>query len=163
MRYLPLILVLALASTANAAISLYINDSPAPDSVEILVDEILTIQIYSSDDSSWSGILEQEGVGGLSNGVVLPAAGDLGSIEAYPPAYALTAAGIVVPPTAGIQFEMDYSSSGTGNAFLSLWDNDIGWDPGDEVDTLNITVVPEPATIALLALGGLAILKKRRR
>jgi hypothetical protein len=68
-RLAALLIVFALASTANGALSLGIDGSPAPGSVELVTDEVLTIEIYSSDTSSYIGYIlrETSGVGGLYN------------------------------------------------------------------------------------------------
>ncbi len=177
MRYLTLILILSLASTANAFPSLYINGSPAPSSVELAVDEVLTVQIYSSDQSNWLGylIMDEGGVGALSNAVtynITPhpdggCAGGQGSNVAYSYAgwgagYEFTTAGVGSPTdvVAGTQHTADYSSSVTGTAYVGLYDDSYGEWPADE---LYITVVPEPCTVLLLGLGGLAVLKIRKR
>jgi hypothetical protein len=60
--------------------------------------------------------------------------------------------------------------SGTFNSFVPptrpdlVWDIDYLLDPiADDVVRLSVTVVPEPATLSLLALGGLVVLRRRRR
>jgi hypothetical protein len=53
-------------------------------------------------------------------------------------------------------------SSGLGNEdFLGVRCRWVGGSAWDVVET-NVTVVPEPATVLLLALGSLALLRKRR-
>lgn len=151
MRYISLFLIIVLASTVNADISLYLNDSPAPGSIEILLDEILTIPVYSNDSSMWLGYIIQDGVGDLYN--PRPPA-DPFELPGWGNGYELFGTG-----QAGIQYLLDYSSSEAGTAFVTLW---LDPDYETQADILNIAVVPEPATIVLLAFGGLAILKKHR-
>jgi len=38
-----------------------------------------------------------------------------------------------------------------------------GWDYGSLIDNVSIVGIPEPATLSLLALGGLAMIRRRRR
>ncbi|MFA5206865.1 MAG: PEP-CTERM sorting domain-containing protein [Lentisphaeria bacterium] len=53
-----------------------------------------------------------------------------------------------------------YNGGGTFNLFAK---EDSGWnDSSITLDSLKIEVIPEPATLALLALGGLALLRRRR-
>ena len=83
-RLAALLIVLALALPANAVVSLYIDDSPAPSTVNLDIGE--TIQIHSSDSSVWLGyIVPADGsVGSLTNGRPGPAyVGDNGDI--WPP------------------------------------------------------------------------------
>jgi hypothetical protein len=57
----------------------------------------------------------------------------------------------------------DLSSAGSGDLFLRLNNYETvldSWVPWLSVD--NVSIVPEPATLALLALGSLAMLRKRK-
>jgi hypothetical protein len=163
-------LALALTSTANAALTLYLDGSPAPDSIELTVDEVLTIQIYddSTTQAAYVGYIMRDvgGVGGLYN-----------LVDLWSPAHIAVPFPDIVDPDdgqgfelmvtfddygqwPGIHFEVNYSSSVVGSATISLYDGRVGY---SMVDSLDVTVVPEPTTLALLTLGGLALLKKRRR
>ncbi len=49
----------------------------------------------------------------------------------------------------------DYDALDTaGGGLLALWDDEAGH---------HVEIVPEPATLSLLALGGLAVIRRRRR
>ncbi len=169
-KLLAFIVILSLAATANAYFNLYLNDSPAPDSVEILVDEILTFQIYGGEPSrGWLGyiIVEDGGVGSFGNHWPTEAAGGLAEHTAYSypgwgAGYEFTTAQSGSPSDVedGIQHIFEYSSSGVGTAVVSLWDDAVGYD--EPVGALNITVVPEPCTVLLLGLG-VVILRRRGR
>ena len=85
-------------------------------------------------------------------------AGDLGGIvdSTLWSGYDCSAGGSVVyQPIAGDWFVFDLA--GTNGGLIDIYDYDEGWQT--PVGTLN--VVPEPATIVLLGLGGL-LLRKRK-
>ncbi len=178
MRAVGLILVFALALPANAVVTMYIDDSPAPPTLNLDIGE--TIQIYSSDSSAWTGLIfvMVPSIGSLTNGRIAETtpgqpgyAGDGGSIypidySGYPYylgiGYTMEAGGLTQLPVAGVQFLMEFAAS-TGDVgetgTINLYLNENYTTPGDAFD---YTIVPEPATVALLALGGLALLKKRK-
>ncbi|UCF43100.1 MAG: PEP-CTERM sorting domain-containing protein [Planctomycetota bacterium] len=168
-RLAVLAVVFALASTADAALSLYIDGSAAPSSIELLTDEVITIQIYSSDTSNWLGYIVGDGVGGLY---------DLWELWRDPPVlrpdpdvvepdwgtgFSLSVYTISEPPPSGLQFTVEYSSSEVGSDRIGLFlPPNYSWD-GDEIDRIDITIVPEPMTMSLLALGGALVLMRKRR
>jgi len=53
---------------------------------------------------------------------------------------------------------------GTGGALTGEWFDGTSWavDIPDNQATATILVIPEPATLLLLAMGGLALLRRRR-
>jgi hypothetical protein len=59
----------------------------------------------------------------------------------------------------GKEFEFMFHCAGlVGDVTITLWDDNFY----GELDTIVIHQVPEPATIVLLALGGLALLRRRK-
>ena len=163
-KILVLFLVLGLASAANAM--LIKVDEQEGDSFE--VDIKSTITVVSEDPSSWLGyiIIEEGGAGSLENAVILDAAGDSGTAATYTEAgwgtgYELTASmsPTGVPPiAAGSQFSFDYVGAVGDTATISLFVDPEYTTP---VASVNLTVVPEPMTVALLGLGALFLRRRR--
>ncbi len=59
-----------------------------------------------------------------------------------------------------VEYDLSFAGASEGiyNALLT-----ISTDSGDVTYDLNATVIPEPTSLALLGLGGLALIKRRRR
>jgi hypothetical protein len=166
-RLVALLLVFGMASAANA-VFLQV-DGVTTDNVEIAEGVTSMITIVGEDASSWLGylIVEEGGTGALSNVFILDAAGDLASYERYEEAgwgdgYQLNTAmspGSSMPIAAGPQFNVNYSGGTLGNtARISLF-----LDPDFETpaDSINVSIIPEPVTIALLGLGALFLRKRK--
>lgn len=165
-KILALVLVLFTASAADAFF-LQI-DGVDTDSANVNLGTTSTITIISTNSSSWLGylIVNPGGTGLLSSASVLSAAGNLGSAKPYTEAgwgagYELTAAmspGGIPALASGAQFTMNYSGGVLGQtAKISLFIDPEFTIPADSI---TISIVPEPATVILLILGGLFI---RRR
>jgi hypothetical protein len=74
--------------------------------------------------------------------------------------YVITAAGSpghVV--SAGEQFDFMFHYRWWNIATITMWDDSAGYDSPQ--DTVVICEIPEPATLSLLGLGGLALMKRR--
>jgi len=154
-------MVLALATSANAALSLDLS------ATTVAVGDTVTCSIYSDNISPWteSFILSEDTyawtdpVAAAYNGVTIgPGAGDLASAipnPTYPALIQLTAGGMGV--SAGVQFIISIIGVQPGTIYLDL----VGGSAGiPEIPTL--VVVPEPMTITLLALGGLLLHRNRK-
>ncbi|MCJ7779047.1 MAG: PEP-CTERM sorting domain-containing protein [Sedimentisphaerales bacterium] len=95
-----------------------------------------------------------------------PSAGDdLASVHRFEFAgwgfgYEVCAAQVVGPILGGREFDFMYHQHDTGAATITLWDDSAGY--SSPQDTVVIYEIPEPMTIALLGLGGMALLRKRR-
>jgi len=167
-KLLVLVLVLGMASLANAGLSLYLNGSPAADTT-IGLNDVVTIGLYSDDTSFFNAYVingpdDPVAIGTLADPVDETIAGNMAGHSDYAAAdgwgngFLYTTAGS--PPTpgvaAGVQHTCTFSSAEVGVTTIYLYE---GSDPYGELDSFTITV-PEPATIALLCLGGLLLRKK---
>jgi len=165
-RLVAMLLVFGLASTANAVL-LQVDGVSATD-VEIAEGATSLITIVGEDASSWLGylIVEVGGTGALSDAVILPAAGDLAAAELYADpdgaGYMLTTAespGSSTPISTGAQFNVNYSGGIMGEtAKISLFVDPEYTTP---VASINVSIIPEPMTIALLSLGALFLRKRK--
>jgi hypothetical protein len=166
-RLVVLMLVLTLASATQAVI-LEVDGVPVTD-VQIAEGVTSNITIVSDDASSWLGyiIVNEGGTGALSDVAILPDAGDLATATPYTEAgwgagYELVTASSPAgnPPLgAGSQFNLNYSGGIQGQtATISLY---LDPDFTTPVASVNVSIVPEPVTIALLGLGALFLRKRK--
>ena len=165
-RLVALLLVFGLASTANA-VMLQVDGTSA---AYIAIEEgaTSTFTVVGEDASSWLGYLlvETGGTGMLSDADILPAAGDLASAELYSDAdgagYFLTVAespGSSTPISTGPQFNVSYSGGTLGDtATIVLYVDPEYTTPAASI---NVEIIPEPMTIALLSLGALFLRKRK--
>jgi hypothetical protein len=166
-RLVALLLVLGMASAANAV---YLQvDGVAADSLELVEGTTSVITVVGEDGSSWLGylIIEDGGAGTLSDITALDAAGDMASAESYEEAgwgvgYQLTTGsgpGSSMPISAGSQFNVTFSGGSQGQtAKISLYLDPEYTTPVSSVD---VSIVPEPITIALLGFGALFIRRRK--
>jgi hypothetical protein len=158
-KLLVLVCVLALASMANAT-----TVDWSVSAVTVEVGATITVQISASDNGFYDDIWVGNDPGGAAEVTsiteILNNAGDNGRIDTpavteYPGWYVVAAIDMSEPfdsVVAGAQFDAVITG-------LSEGSYDLYCDAG----TLTVTVVPipEPATIALLCLGGLLLRKKK--
>ncbi|MBN2182967.1 MAG: PEP-CTERM sorting domain-containing protein [Sedimentisphaerales bacterium] len=166
-RLVVLLLVFALTSAANALL-LEVDGVPT-STVELVQGTTSVITIVGEDASSWLGyiIVEEGGTGALSNIVALDAAGDLAAASPYQEAgwgagYEINTGmspSSSMPISTGPQFNVDYSGGELGQtAKISLF---IDPEYTTPVASVNVSIVPEPMTIALLGLGALFLRKRK--
>jgi len=161
-KLLILMLVLGMTSAASAALSLggVING-------EILPGETGIVTVISDDTSNWMAFIGYDhtvvGVTGIvatsnagSDSYVIP---DPGGWVGY---YEISA-GDMSPPydseVAGVQFEISVYGAAVDDVYTIE-----RWDAAFEtvLESGTVTVIPEPMTIALLGLGGLFLLRRRK-
>jgi hypothetical protein len=179
-KLLSLVLVLALASWANAMIlQISVNGDPEPidSQITLLPSQEVELDITSPDGfvngdaTYWALVVISPGTGTITGGVVhippapdasmmlapedmaeyFPGAGVYGSIDSW--------AGNG-GATAGVYYDgMIFHCDGPGDAIVQLLTTD--WETVTVLDQVIIHQIPEPATIALLSLGGLLLRRKK--
>jgi hypothetical protein len=99
--------------------------------------------------------------------IILSGAGDIAKATRYTEVgwgfgYELIAAQSEGPNPGGVQFELIYHCCGPETEWvtISLWDDAQGYTTPQ--DTILIHQTPEPMTVALLGLGGLFLLRRRK-
>ena len=178
-KLLIFMLVFGLASTANAIVigdielsfNGVINGSPdvteytvAPsDFFEIDVWGNLATTAYVNIHDGTSGFVPAPNVT-IGAGVIYAAAGEDATIQAGPPAHAwVSAADLTGTPldtvVAGKHFSWEIHCDEEGDVYIDL----ISLDRATVYDSIIVHQIPEPATIALLGLGSLFLMRRRRK
>ena len=163
-KLLVLMLVLGLASAANAVLSLSVNGEPAPDEITINPSDEIVIDIQSDNSTAYSAYFDMYvGDGTFSDARTV--IGNLsGLLGPYPDYYGTGAysyylvtiadsGGALVP---GTGFEIDFHCDGPGDVLVQLRDA-TGYIVLDSL----VIHQPEPMTIALLGLGGLFLRRRK--
>lgn len=161
-KVLALVMVLGIASSANALMVRLSLDgiNPAPDAVDVFPGEVLPMYVvsYSPGESYWEEM--STWLATITNVVSYPAAGDLADISGNIWGCIITADDSAGNIQAGIHFSFDLTI--IPDASPGDWAHfHMFHAPGPD-DTVRLNVVPEPAAVLLLGLGGLALLRKRR-
>ncbi len=158
---LSLLLVLALVSVSNATLSMNLSGSSMDIGGAAIV---ITISSDVSTNATWGVYLDPTseytaGNAQLQNATALPSAGSGRSVTGADPGpghdYASGGGG----RAAGDWSTVEFVGLAVGTYTIDLY-VPAG---GGQTATADIDVVPEPATIALLGLGGLFLTRRRRR
>jgi hypothetical protein len=158
-----------MASAADAAIvGLSVDGVNVSDGTEdIPQNTVIELSIVSdTDDHPWLmeiSVLKADATLILLDDVIRPAAGSLASYIPFPDGtwwiYEISTAGAPGTIKAGQQWVFDLSTSLSIGSVFTVYLGEYGKPP---VSTIDFTVVPEPVTIALLGLGGLLVLRRRK-
>ena len=174
-KLLILMLVLGLASSANAALTLVSSegDTLDPDGINLTNIGIwndvaepgqgLTtyLAILSSDPAGWTGAYNIYSPPSLGQGPdhayygVMDIGGSIGEVDLWASDYAVPSAD---PYGIGVLGDYELLCTGLGDVVVYL----IAQDTTTVLDTITISQIPEPMTIALLGLGGLFLLRRRK-
>ena len=157
-------LVLGMASAANATVV-----SWSVDDVTITIGDSAVVQLTADDDqpyaAKWVGASPST-FAVIDSIVALAAAGDAPVIKdpattAWPGWWTIEALDFEPPSSiaAGAQYTVTITGLAEGTYLI---DSDSYELEGGINDVLTINVVPEPMTIALLGLGGLFLLRRRK-
>jgi hypothetical protein len=156
-KLLVLLLVLGMASAASAAL---VVSQPDPTSLEVVVSGDLTQDLYLilSSDGVLSGFTIGADAPDLSN--YAGPTSDLAGMGLFPVGY-------VGEYWVMASSQNPYPLTGT---YLTAMGGDVGdsvnlsWfdEAGGAGDLGTIILVPEPMTVALLGLGGLLMLRRRK-
>jgi len=190
-KLLVFMLVLGLTSLASAALTGVTISAGGQNEITLAPCETVVIDVYGPAGSGWLGAIYIVGdpspvtnIGGewgdtyqpvlpMNSGyyyaatgypIKFPAAGDDAAhairyeYDDFGWGYELSAAAFSGEPAGGKEFDLLYHCSGPGDVTIEIADM------GDwaVADSILIHQVPEPATIALLGLGGLFLRRRKK-
>ena len=178
-KLMVLMLVLGMASLANASIILSVNGDPAPDQITLFPSDWITIDMHLTAGENITGydvafVLSNAQAAFDWSGITFPTVFDLpGAVVPVPTPQnvRVTASQIFSPAIPGPLVLVDelllHCEEETDVVLNLVVMGTTRIDGGDIpvgtiLDTITIHQVPEPATIALLGLGGLALLRRRK-
>jgi len=161
-----LVLALMLGLTTIADASIYLTNPPE---MWLQPSDIINISVQYGNDRPDGigdiGIIQISGPGVFTGGYKWYPLPPENSPIPWPPIYIEPQFAFFdsLSPTTSIPeayqlVDLEFHCEGLGDVFIDLIDGNTG----DILGTLLIHQIPEPATIAMLGLGGLAILRRRK-
>ena len=186
-KLLVLLLVLGMASYASAALQISVNGDPNPEDSTIYLDvsDTVMLDIYSTvpiaagdpGENEYWGLTCQTSCGYISGGMAVQVGADW-SFEIFDDAAGvgmgnlpqgengvggmMATFGAPIPADTLYDEIIFHCESLNGPTTVTLWRADDGGVVFETWDTVVIHQIPEPATMALLSLGGLFLLRRRK-
>jgi hypothetical protein len=166
-KVLILMLVLGFVSSASA-----LTVTLDPNGSQLAAAGNYSIDVVSDEDTTgydYFLVLPDDTYGSIDSVVDLPAAGDdgvvtsFGDMAGYFDVFGVKALDMSAPfdsILAGVQFQADITFTGAAlgeNLTVLLLNGQL-----ETLDSMTYEGVPEPMTIALLGLGGLFLLRRRK-
>jgi hypothetical protein len=166
-KLLILMLVLGMTSTASAALTW------STSALTMNPTDVVTVQIHGSTDLPYPGgpawVGNDPSPGGVASITSISALANAGgdaevsdpTATGWPGWWTINALDVTAPFTIapGAQWDVVITAAAAGTYVIGT--DSYGSDGAD--DLLTITVVPEPMTIALLGLGGLFLMRRRKK
>ena len=162
-------LLLAMASTSNATVVFTVgtgSTTEAGTTLDIVEDDTITVNVYDdaggADYTKYVDMLKSQGFT-MTTPVKQAAAGSLAVVNIYSTGslydFGVTAGEAPGSPPSGIHFIFTVTASGIEDDTVQLQ----LLRSGDYVKEkyIDLTIVPEPATIAILGLGALLLRRKK--
>jgi hypothetical protein len=183
-KLLVLLLVLGMASTASATLQISVNGDPEPIDSEITIEpsQEITLDIWTDADISpfgggpWMLVCDVT-LGTIDPGTALPpfvygapAPGYTYDNEAVQPPegmegiWGIAVNSTITPVPSGtvLYDEIIFHCPAPGDVTIYLMDAPDGSPASIIYDAVVIHQIPEPMTVALLGLGGLFLLRRRK-